>query len=224
MADTLKGAHFRLRCEECGYKYDHGFVPQNYRMRPDTIPSGLVQMRQPTHCPSCGYMVPAGNNTPVANGDRILVLKCIYQFLAPQRWDVVVFKNPIDPTENYIKRLIGLPNEEISIVDGDVYIDGQITRKPPAVQREQWMPIYDNDYRPVNPNQRVFNGHAWRPPFDFQASAWQISEENPTELVLDSPAAEIYSLPYGASRPTISWSPTRTTTCVSVTASRNAAI
>ncbi len=198
MADTLKGAHFRLRCEECGYKYDYGFVPQNYQMPPDTIPTGLVQMRQPTHCPSCGYMMPAGSNIPVANGDRILVLKCIYQFFAPKRWDVVVFKNPIDPTENYIKRLIGLPNEEIGILDGDVYIDGQIARKPPAVQREQWMPIYDNDYRPVNPNQRgAFNGYAWRPPFDFQASAWQISDENPTELVLDSPADEIYSLPYG---------------------------
>jgi len=199
MADTLKGAHFRLRCPECGYKYDHGFVPQHpqYRLPPDTIPSGTVPV-QPTHCPSCGYNVQAGASTPVANGDRILVLKCIYQFLEPKRWDVVVFKNPTDPSENYIKRLIGLPNEEISIIDGDIYVDGQITRRPPKVQQEHWMPIYNHDYRPVHPNQRgAFNRHRWRPPFNLDASAWQIDEQNPTQLVLDSPADQTNVLNYG---------------------------
>ena len=198
MADTLKGAHFRLRCPECGYEYDHGFVPQHYRMPPDTIPSGSIAMSQPTHCPSCGYLVPAGSYTPVANGDRILVLKCIYQFVAPKRWDVVVFKNPTDPSENYIKRLIGLPNEEISIIDGDIYVDGQIARRPAEVLREHWMPIYNHDYQPIHPNQRgAFNRYRWRPPFNLEASAWKINEENPTQLLLDCPADQISVLPYG---------------------------
>jgi signal peptidase I len=198
MADTLKGAHFRLRCQECGYKYDFGFVPQNYQMRQDTIPPEAVAMRQPTHCPSCGYLVPAGSRNPVANGDRILVLKCIYQFIEPKRWDVIVFKNPTDPSENYIKRLIGLPNEKIEIIDGDIYIDGQIARKPGEVQREHWMPIYDHDFQPVTPSQRgAFNGHRWQPPFDLRASAWQIDRDNPTRLVLDCPADQTNVLTYG---------------------------
>jgi len=198
MADTLKGAHFRLRCPECGYKYDFGFVPQNYQMRQDTIPPGAVAMRQPTHCPSCGYLVPAGSRNPVANGDRILVLKCIYQFVEPKRWDVIVFKNPTDPSENYIKRLIGLPNETIEIIDGDVYIDGQIARRPGEVQREHWMPIYDHDFQPVTPSQRgAFNGHRWQPPFDLRASAWQIDKDNPTQFVLDSPTDRTNVLTYG---------------------------
>jgi len=199
MADTLMGAHFRLRCEQCGYKYEHGFVPQSYGMPQDTIPPGAVPLRQQTRCPSCGYLTSGADAMPVANGDRILVLKCIYQFLEPRRWDVVVFKNPIDPSENYIKRLIGLPGEEIEIVDGDVYIDGQIARKPPRVQRELWMPVYDHDYQPVNPKQRgAFNGDVWRAPFDLDASAWQISERNPTQLVLDCPPGETNVLTYGA--------------------------
>ena len=199
MADTLKGAHFRLRCQECGYRYDYGFVPNHpmYKLPQDTIPPGKVPV-QPTRCPCCGYLVPSGNNQPVANGDRILVLKCIYQFLEPKRWDVVVFKNPTNPSENYIKRLIGLPNEEISIIDGDIYVNGQITRRPNEVLREHWMPIYDHDYQPAAPNQRgSFNGYRWQCPFDFEASAWRISEDNPTQLVLDSPSTQANVLTYG---------------------------
>lgn len=197
MADTLMGAHFQLRCPECGYKYQYGFVPSSYHMREDTIPPGPMDIQQ-TRCPSCGYLVPTSSGNPVSNGDRILVLKCIYQFAEPERWDVVVFKNPTNPSENYIKRLIGLPNERIEIIDGDIYIDGQIARKPPHVQRELWMPIYNNDYQPVNPNQRgAFNGYRWQPPFDLDVSAWAISDTDPTSLVLNGSADQIETLTYG---------------------------
>jgi signal peptidase I len=198
MADTLMGAHFRMRCPECGYEYRYGFVPGLYRMPEDTIPPGPVSVRQPTRCPSCGYLTPEDATIPVANGDRILVLKCIYQFLEPKRWDVVVFKNPINPSENYIKRLIGLPGDKVEIIDGDVYINDRIARKPAAVQQELWMPIYDNDYQPVTPNQRgAFNGNAWQPPFDFEASDWKIDPANPTRFILDSPG-KTNVLTYGA--------------------------
>jgi len=198
MADTLMGAHFRLRCPQCGYKYEYGFVPQSYGMPQDTIPPGAVPVRQQTRCPSCGFFTSGTDTEPVANGDRILVLKCIYQFLDPKRWDVIVFKNPTDPSENYIKRLIGLPGEEIEIIDGDVYIDGQIARKPNRVQKELWMPVYEHDYQPANPNQRgAFNGDSWSAPFDFEASAWAPSDTNPTQIVLDCPPGETNVLTYG---------------------------
>lgn len=199
MADTLKGAHFRLRCPQCGYRYDHGFVPTNYGMADDTIPPGAVSIRQKTHCPSCGYDIEQGDKVPVANGDRILVLKCIYQFQEPRRWDVIVFRNPVNPSENYIKRLIGLPGETIEIIDGDICIDGLIARKPPQVQKELWMPIYDHDFQPVNPNEQAgFNEHHWQPPFNLNGSAWRISDENPTQLLLDCPPGETSVLTYGA--------------------------
>ena len=85
MADTLKAAHFRLRCPQCGYKYEHGFIPNRYfdrngrRLTEDTIPAGSVPLPN-TRCPSCGNYPTAGTAAAVANGDRILVLKCIYQF------------------------------------------------------------------------------------------------------------------------------------------------
>jgi signal peptidase I len=133
MADTLRGAHFRLCCPQCGYRYNYGFIPERYGFDQDIIPSSYLN-QYTSRCPSCGCYQPTGGNMPVAGGDRILVLKCLYQFFEPKRWDVVVFENPLNPRINFIKRLIGKPGEEVEIIDGDIYIDGQISRKPPKVQ------------------------------------------------------------------------------------------
>ena len=138
---------------------------------------------------------------PVANGDRILVLKCIYQFIEPKRWDVIVFKNPTEPTINYIKRLIGLPGEKIQIIDGDIYIDDKIARKPAKIQKELWMPVYDNDYQPVRPEDDSFNGHIWAQPFrNVGDSKWvTANSDSPTIFSLDSPGGPINSMVYDTS-------------------------
>ncbi len=202
MADTLRGAHFRLCCHQCGYKYEHGFVPGNYNLPEDRIPPGDVPL-PPTRCPSCGYFQNGQNKTIVANGDRILVLKCIYQFFEPKRWDVIVFKNPTDPAINYIKRLIGLPGEKIQIIDGDIYINGQISRKPAKVQQELWMPVYDNDFQPVRPTVPAFNFNhqRWEQPFraEERYSKWIIDPSAPTLFHLDCPTDEISTMSYNSS-------------------------
>jgi len=199
MADTLKGDHFRLRCQQCGYKYDCGSDMERYRLGGDTIAAGNVKLPI-SRCPSCGHYDSAGRAIPISNGDRILVLKCIYQFFEPQRWDVIVFKNPLNPPENYIKRLIGRPGETVEIIDGDIYIDGQISRKPAKVQEELWMPVYDNDYQPARPREGSFNGHVWQQPFrNIAESKWKLDKSDPTKFQLDSPADETSSLIYDTS-------------------------
>jgi signal peptidase I len=214
MADTLKGAHFRLRCPQCGYRYDYDFLTvyyKDYKVSRNATPRANVPVRpSEPRCPSCGYYlvtgggmsaggyyVQAGEKMPVVKGDRIFVLKCIYQFMDPSRWDVVVFKNPLNPRENYIKRMIATPGETVEIIDGDVYIDGRMARKPAKVQEEFWMCVYDNDYRPIAPQIRRFNEHTWRQPFKNQpGSQWNFDGSNPGKFTLDSPTGKVHTIVY----------------------------
>ena len=191
MADTLKGAHFQLACPQCGYEYAYNYGSEQ-------VPNYDVQIEPGSpHCPSCGYFLPARTRMLPANGDRILVLKCIYQFLEPKRWDVVVFKNPGEPEQNFIKRLIGRSGETVEIVDGDVYINGEISRKPPKIQQELWMPVYENDYQPVRPEFGRFNGRRWRQPFrNIQGSKWDFNADGPTVFGLESNPDDIHVMFY----------------------------
>lgn len=60
------------------------------------------------------------------NGEYLLTDKVSYRFGEPERGDVVVFEPPGSDGEEYIKRIIGLPGEEVSVKGGRVYIDGAI--------------------------------------------------------------------------------------------------
>ena len=54
----------------------------------------------------------------------------LYPFHAPQRSEVIVFQYPYDPTRDFVKRVIGLPGETVSIQRGTVYIDGELLDEP----------------------------------------------------------------------------------------------
>jgi len=56
------------------------------------------------------------------NGDYLIVDEISYRFQEPLRGEVVVFKYPNDPSQRYIKRIIGLPGETIEIENGKVII------------------------------------------------------------------------------------------------------
>ncbi len=62
------------------------------------------------------------------NGDRIIVNKFSYTLSEPERFDVVVFH--ASKSENYIKRIVGLPGEHISYKDEVLYVNGEPVKEP----------------------------------------------------------------------------------------------
>ena len=124
MAPTLYGAHGTLICQDCGFEFAYGLRDLDDNRR-------TVQVRGNSRatCPNCNHINTdlkiSDDKRNAEKGDRILVLKWPLhiggRFLDPARWDVTVFKDPSDGTTNFIKRLVGLPNEVLSIIDGDVY-------------------------------------------------------------------------------------------------------
>ena len=68
-------------------------------------------------------------------GDRFLVAK----FLAPKRWDIVVFRYPENPATLYVMRLVGLPGETIHIEGGAVWANGNRLEVPDSLRGIEYL-------------------------------------------------------------------------------------
>lgn len=72
------------------------------------------------------FYIPSGSMEPTLNvGDRILVNKFIYHLRQPAYGDVVVFKFPGDTSRDFIKRVVGLPGDVISVSEGKLHRNGK---------------------------------------------------------------------------------------------------
>lgn len=175
MAPTLMGRHKEVYCQHCGYQFSlnasdevEGYGP------PSRVASGT--------CQNCRAAVPTLDQ-PSFKGDRILVMKFLYDlgFLPgggqPNRWDVVVFKYPEQPEVNYIKRLVGLPGEDIRIFQGNVLTrkrgtqdEYHFARRPLIHQLAMQMMVWDDSYLPTVLADRP-DWHRWRA---AGAGAWDV--------------------------------------------------
>ena len=66
----------------------------------------------------------------ICAGDWLLVRRDAYRRAAPARGDIVVVRDPRKTTERYLKRVVGLPGEEVSTRDGELLIDGGRLSEP----------------------------------------------------------------------------------------------
>lgn len=76
-------------------------------------------------------VVPSGSmETTIMTGSRMMGLRVTYWFSDPQRGDIIVFKYPDDPSENFVKRVIGTPGDTVEIIGGVTYVNGEKLDEP----------------------------------------------------------------------------------------------
>lgn len=136
------------------------------------------------------FKIPTGSMLPTLfgaerSGDRILVFKPSYLIGKPERWDIIVFKYPLNSSVNYIKRCVGLPGESLAIRHGDIYVDGKVVKKPRRIQKNLWKhwPVYP---RPGadDPVEQFF---LQEPEGSFERSGRDVVAESTTPVALRYP-------------------------------------
>ncbi len=120
-------------------------------------------------------VVPTGSMQPTVEiNDRLFVEKISYRFQSPERGDIIVFQAPQKALEAaksstqdaYLKRIVGLPSEEITVKDGQVWVDGKVlsedyVKAPPAYV---WGPsvVPEGHYLVLGDNRNSSSdGHVW---------------------------------------------------------------
>jgi signal peptidase I len=147
-----------------------------HEVRPIALTLGLVLIAETALAQP--FIVPSGSMEPtLLIGDEIAANKFAYGYSkfsspvglmpdfpgrilghAPERGDIVVFRLPRDPSQTYVKRVIGLPGDRIQMIQGQLYINGKVVpRRPigPASAEENGRPWSATKYVETLPNGRT---------------------------------------------------------------------
>ena len=77
------------------------------------------------------FWIPSASMVPTLKyGDRVLVNKFIYRFTEPERGDVIVFKSVQGDDQDLIKRVVGVPGDEITVRGGRLFVNGEPQQEP----------------------------------------------------------------------------------------------
>ena len=126
------------------------------------------------------FYIPSSSMEPnLLVGDRLFVSKYTYGyskhsfpfspklsnsrffFEEPERGDVVVFKTPVDNRTDYIKRLIGLPGDEIQFIDGDLYLNNNQVLKTKKNIKDLKIYCGKQIINAIAFNEKLPNGHSY---------------------------------------------------------------
>lgn len=76
------------------------------------------------------HVVGSSMSPSLQNNDLVIASRLDYRFHSPQRGDVVIIRDPYDPAQSFIKRVIGLPGDHVLIRAGHVYLNGSRLEEP----------------------------------------------------------------------------------------------
>lgn len=106
--------------------------------------------------------------------EYLLTNKITYRINPPQRGDVVIFKAPVNKNYDYIKRVIALPGEKISLKEGKIYINDQVLDEAKYLPESLYTPsgnfLKDNTELTVPENQYFVMGD--NRPYSSDSREW----------------------------------------------------
>jgi signal peptidase I len=77
------------------------------------------------------YKVEGFSMEPTLNdGQYLLINKIGLHFSQPQRGDIIVFEYPLDPSKNFVKRVIGIPGDTVAVQDQKTLLNGKVLPEP----------------------------------------------------------------------------------------------
>ena len=143
MAPHWLGPHIEFPCDDCGYHLH--------------LDTSLLTVATPLRCPNCAHEL---GDLPrrLSRGDAIDV-RAWRPEERPARWQTVVFRSDNGLESLEMKRIVGLPGEVVSIVAGDVLVDGLRPTRSLQQFRDMAVPVYDDRFRA----QRTKSPDRWVP-------------------------------------------------------------
>ena len=120
MVPALSGSFVQPRCPAC----EHLFA----------VGTEFAERATAVRCPHCSHATVSLEGLTIHRGDRLWIDRAAFSRQSPRRWDLVVVRNPENVAELSVKRIVGLPGEQVELDDGDVLIDGAVIPKPCSQQ------------------------------------------------------------------------------------------
>jgi signal peptidase I len=150
MVPTLHGIAVTAVCPECQHPFRVG--------------AEFAAVTPNVPCPQCNLLRVPLHGLRSQRGDRLWVDRTSLFWEAPQRWDIVVARDPTDATEMCVKRIVGLPGEQIGLRDGNVLVNNEVVPKQLNERRALRRRVHQEQLR----SQR------WQPD---DARRWKINDD-----------------------------------------------
>jgi len=99
----------------------HNYRIEGISMEPNFHDRQFLIVNRFAYCPGIHIEIPVAN---------VSLYERVWCKSTPKRGDVVIFEYPRDPSRDFIKRVIGLPNETVEVRAGQVYVDGVLVPEP----------------------------------------------------------------------------------------------
>jgi len=115
------------------------------------------------------FVIPTGSmEDTLLVGDHLLVDKLTYapsgpasKYLLPyrpvKRGDIIVFRYPVDISQTFVKRCMGVPGDRIRLVNKRVYLNGKLLDEPYVVHKTDYIDSYRDNF-PGEPNSNLYPG------------------------------------------------------------------